>query len=90
MLRAGQIISHLREFMARGEPDKVEQSLHDLIRRTCELVGPSANETDVQIALKLDAPEDMVLADRVQIEQAMVNLMTRSVEAMSETHASAS
>ena len=85
MLRAGQIISHLREFMARGEPDKVEQSLHDLIRRTCELVGPSARETDVEIVLKLDAPEDMVLADRVQIEQAMVNLIRNAIEAMTNS-----
>ena len=42
MHRAGQIIAHLREFIARGEPDKMEQSLHELIRRTCELVAPSA------------------------------------------------
>ncbi len=85
MLRAGQIISHLREFMARGEPDKVEQSLHDLIRRACELVGASANEANVEIVVKLDAPEDMVLADRVQIEQAMVNLMRNAIEAMANS-----
>jgi C4-dicarboxylate-specific signal transduction histidine kinase len=85
MLRAGQIISHLRDFMARAEPDKVEQSLHDLIRRACELVDPWANEANVKIALLLDAAEDTVLADRVQLEQAIVNLMRNAIEAMAES-----
>ena len=84
MHRAGQIIAHLREFMARGEPDKMEQSLHDLIRRTCELVAPSARQAGVEIVLHLDAAEDKVLADRVQIEQAMVNLVRNAIEAMSD------
>ena len=84
MHRAGQIITHLREFMARGEPDKTEQSLHDLIHRTCELVAPSAKQAGVEIVLNLDAAEDKVLADRVQIEQAMVNLFRNAIEAMSD------
>ena len=86
MMRAGQIISHLREFMARGEPDKVEQSLHALIRRTCELVAPSAKEASVEINLLLNAQEDLVLADYVQIEQAMVNIMRNAIEAMSRSN----
>ncbi|MBV9287539.1 MAG: PAS domain S-box protein, partial [Hyphomicrobiales bacterium] len=85
MLRAGQIVSHMREFMARGEPDKVEQSLHELIRRACELARPLARETSVEIVLRLDAAEDTVLADRIQIEQAILNLMRNAIEAMSDT-----
>jgi two-component system CheB/CheR fusion protein len=82
--RAGQIIAHLREFVARGEPDKTEQSLHDLVRRACELVGPSAKEAGVEILMALNAAEDTVLADKVQIEQALVNLVRNAIEAMEE------
>ena len=84
MHRAGQIIAHLREFISRGEPDKMEHSLHDLILGTCELVAPSARQAAVEIVLHLDAAEDKVLADRVQIEQAMVNLIRNAFEAMSD------
>jgi PAS domain S-box-containing protein len=84
MHRAGQIIAHLREFLARGEPDKTELSLHVLIRQTCELVAPSAREGGVEIVRRLDAAEDTVLADKVQIEQAMVNIIRNAIEAMSE------
>jgi len=84
MHRAGQIIAHLREFLARGEPDKTELSLHVLIRQTCELVAASAREAGVEIVQRLDAAEDTVLADKVQIEQAMVNIIRNAIEAMSE------
>ena len=84
MHRAGQIIAHLREFMSRGEPDKTEQSLHDLIGTTCELVAPAARQAGVEIVQRLEAAEDKVLADRVQIEQAMVNIIRNAVEAMSD------
>ncbi|RBP09679.1 two-component system CheB/CheR fusion protein [Roseiarcus fermentans] len=82
LLRAGQIIAHLREFMARGEPNRVEQSLHGLIRRACDLATPSARERQVEIALALEAAEDDVLADTVHIEQALLNLMRNAMEAM--------
>ena len=66
MHRAGMIISHLREFIARGEPNKLEQSLHELIRRAGDLVGALSRESDVEIILSLNAAEDKVLADPVQ------------------------
>ncbi len=84
MHRAGQIIAHLREFMARSEPDKTEQSLHDLIRRACELVAPSARDAGTEIVLHLDAAEDAVLADPIQIEQAIFNLVRNGIEAMTD------
>jgi len=84
MVRAGHIISHLREFMARGEPNKVELSLHALIRRACDLAQASAKEAGVEIVLLLNAAEDQVLADQVQVEQAILNLMRNAIEAMSE------
>ena len=84
MHRAGQIIAHLREFMTRGEPDKTEQSLHDLIRSACELLAPSARDAGIEIVFHLDAAEDEVLADRIQVEQAIFNLVRNAIEAMND------
>ncbi len=85
MHRAGRIIAHLREFMTRGEPDKTEQSLHDLIRLACELLAPSARDAGTELVFHLDAAEDTVLADRIQIEQAIFNLVRNAIEAMTDS-----
>ena len=82
IMRAGRIISNLREFVARGEPDKTLQSLHGLITDAYELVIGSAKEANVRVMLQLEAKNDSVLVDRVQIKQVLVNLMRNAIEAM--------
>ena len=83
MLRAGRIVSHLHEFISRGDPEKIQQSLHAIIRQTCELAGPLIKEHKVTLILHLEAQKDSVLADKVQIQQVLVNLMRNACEAMS-------
>ncbi len=85
MIKAGRIITHMREFISRREPDKTKQHLHELIREAYELILPGAKQADIQVALQLNAPEDSVLADKVQIEQALVNLMRNAKDAMSNS-----
>ena len=83
--RAAKIIAHLREFVARGEPNKMEHGLHELIEQACELVASSAREAGVDILLSLDAADDRIIADKIQIEQALVNLMRNAIEAMNQS-----
>lgn len=82
IMRAGRITNNLREFVARGEPDKIFQGPHELIRDACELMIGKAGEENVHIDLRLDAKQDRVLADPIQIKQVLVNLMRNSLEAM--------
>lgn len=83
IIRAGRIISHLREFIARGEPDKTIQNLHDLIDEANELVIAEAKQANILVVFQLNAKNDRVLADRVQIKQVVVNLMRNAKDAMS-------
>ncbi|ARN81228.1 chemotaxis protein CheB [Methylocystis bryophila] len=85
MLRAGRIVSHLHDFISRGDPEKITQSLHAIIRQTSELTGPLMKEHKVDLILNLDAAQDCVLADKVQIQQVLVNLIRNACEAMSAT-----
>lgn len=82
IIRAGRIIGHLREFIARGEPDKTIQNLHDLINEANELVIVEAKQTDIQVVFQLNAKNDRILADKVQIKQVVVNLMRNAKDAM--------
>lgn len=82
IIRAGKIIRHMREFVARSEPDKTTQHLHLLIAAACELTEASAKQANVRVILDLQAEDDLILADNVQMKQVVVNLKRNAIEAM--------
>jgi C4-dicarboxylate-specific signal transduction histidine kinase len=84
MLRAGRIIGSLREFIGGGEPDKTEQSLHALIRQASDMMLPDGRYPDIRLDLRLEAARDAVLVDRVQLVQAVVNLIRNAKDAMAD------
>ncbi len=82
MVRAGRIIGRMRDFIARSEPETVEQSLHEIIRGASELAAPALRRADVNLTFRLEAVADLVLVDRVEIEQAFVNLLRNAIDAV--------
>ncbi len=83
-LRAGQIIRRLRDFVSRGESEKRVESLFKLIEEAGALGLAGAREQSVQLRFNLDPDADLVLADRVQIQQVLVNLFRNALEAMAQ------
>ncbi len=84
-LRAGQIIRRLRDFVSRGESEKRVESLSKLIEEAGALGLTGAREQNVQLRFNLDPEFDLVLADRVQIQQVLVNLFRNALEAMAQS-----
>jgi two-component system, LuxR family, sensor kinase FixL len=84
-LRAGQIIRRLRDFVSRGESEKRVESLSKLIEEAGALGLAGAREQNVQLRFNLDPDCDLVLADRVQIQQVLVNLFRNALEAMAQS-----
>jgi two-component system sensor kinase FixL len=85
-IRAGQIIRRLREFVSRGESERREESLSRMIEEASALALVGAKEQGVQLRLQFDQRYDEVLADKVQIQQVLLNLMRNAVEAMTESN----
>ena len=83
-LRAGQIIRRLRDFVSRGELEKRVESIFRLIEESGALGLPGAREQGVQLRFSLNPDADLVLADRVQIQQVLVNLFRNALEAMAQ------
>ena len=83
-LRAGAIIRRLREFVARGESERRIESLPKLIEDASTLALIGAKENAVRVSFRLDPALDLVLADRIQIQQVLVNLIRNAIEIMSE------
>jgi two-component system sensor kinase FixL len=83
-LRAGQVIRHLREFVARGESERHIENLPKLVQEASALALVGAKERGVRVAYRLDPNAAFVLADRIQIQQVLLNLIRNAIEAMQD------
>jgi two-component system sensor kinase FixL len=84
-LRAGQIIRRLREFVARGESDRQVENLRKLVEEAGALALVGAKQTGIRVTYDFDPGAQFVLADKVQIQQVLLNLLRNAIEAMQET-----
>ena len=84
-LRAGQIIRRLRDFVSRGESERRVESLSKLIEEAGALGLAGAREQNIQLRFNLNPEVDLVLVDRVQIQQVLVNLVRNAMEAMEQS-----
>jgi len=86
-IRAGDIIRRLRNFVARDASEKRVESLSKMVEEAGALGLTGAREQGVLLRFNLDPTFDLVLADRVQIQQVLVNLFRNALEAMAvSTH----
>lgn len=84
-LRAGQVIRHLREFVARGESERHIENLPKLIEEASALSLVGAKEQGVRVMFQFDPDAPYVLADRIQVQQVLLNLIRNAIEAMQES-----
>jgi two-component system sensor kinase FixL len=81
-LRAGEIIRRLRDFVARGESERRVESVKKLVEEASALALVGAKDLGVRVRFAFDSTTDLVLADKVQVQQVLLNLIRNAVEAM--------
>jgi PAS domain S-box-containing protein len=86
--RAGEIIRQVSEFVRKERPRRAAINLNDLLRDIVRFLELDARSHETQIQLALYPGPLMVLIDRVQIEQVVVNLVLNAIEAMEQNPAS--
>ncbi|QXX76446.1 sensor histidine kinase [Methylovirgula sp. HY1] len=84
-VRAGQIIRRLRDFAARGETEKKIERIVKVVEEASALALVGARELGVRVRQDVAPGVDLVLVDRVQIQQVLVNLFRNALEAMEAT-----
>jgi two-component system sensor kinase FixL len=81
-LRAGQIIRRLRDFVARGETEHRVENVTKLVEEASALALVGAKDQGIRVKFSFDPTVNLVLADKVQIQQVLLNLMRNAIEAM--------
>ena len=80
--RAGDVLDRLREFVRGGEFRRALIEIKPVIDAAVNLVHSEAMQRDVEIKAKIDPSLPIVLADPVQIEQVLLNLLRNAMDAM--------
>jgi two-component system, LuxR family, sensor kinase FixL len=84
-LRAGDIIRHLREMTTRGETDKTPEDIKKLVEEAGALALVGSRERGVRTEFSFTPGNDVVEADRVQVQQVLMNLIRNAMEAMKDS-----
>lgn len=84
-LRAGDIIRRLRDFVARGEGERRIESMAKVAEEASALALVGAKDQGVRTQFVFDRGKDLVLADKVQIQQVLLNLIRNAIEAMHDS-----
>ncbi len=84
-LRAGDVIRRLREFVARGETERRIESLAKMVQEAYALAVVAEKDQPVRFELALDPSVDLVLVNKIQIQQVLLNLIRNGLEAMKDS-----
>tara|TARA_R110002111_G_scaffold258083_1_gene326813 strand:- start:42612 stop:45074 length:2463 start_codon:yes stop_codon:yes gene_type:complete len=84
-LRSGEIVRRLKSLAAKRKQQRLLFNIHDCIRSAIQLINYKIRLQQIQVNLVAENNFTTVYADRVQIEQVLVNLIKNAVEAMEET-----
>jgi len=80
--RASQIIRHLRDFVSKGGEHREPVNLDQTIEETISFIKPELKSCHVTVEHRPGAPGCTVMADKVQIEQVLINLLRNSMDAI--------
>jgi len=80
-IRAGTILSRLRDFITRGETERSVVSSQKLVEDAAALALIGVNDPSLQIKFNFEKKERPILADQIQIQQVIFNLVRNAIEA---------
>ncbi|WFP65822.1 PAS domain-containing sensor histidine kinase [Mesorhizobium sp. WSM4904] len=84
-LRAGQIIRRMRDFVGRRESERQVEHIAKLVEEASALALVGTKDKGLRVTFDFDPRADLVLADKVQVQQVLVNLIRNAIEAMEES-----
>ena len=84
--RAAEVIDRVRSLYRRDTSDRELLDINEIIREMIILLHDKANRTSISIRTELDSGLPRITADRVQLQQVLMNLMLNGIEAMKDAN----
>ncbi len=81
--RAGQVIHRLRTLLKKGDLDPRPCDLNEVVTEVLQLMHSELMQRSVSIRTRLEPSLPLILADRVQLQQVLLNLIVNACDAMS-------
>jgi PAS domain S-box-containing protein len=81
---AGEVVRRIRALFRRAALEKVALDLNDVIGEVLRLLGGETTKRRVTVESELETALPAVVADRVQLQQLVLNLLINGLDAMDE------
>lgn len=83
-VRAGEIVRKLRSYVSRGEVDARPVHLDQVVSDAIALSKTSRERADIPVTVQQAESISRVMADPIQIQQVIINLIRNAMDAMSD------
>jgi PAS domain S-box-containing protein len=82
LLRAGQVLQRLRDFVTGVEPERYSENVRDLIEEALSLALTGHAAAGIRVSSMVEPGLPPLLVDRIQMQQVLFNLIRNAIEAM--------
>jgi PAS domain S-box-containing protein len=83
-VRASEVIKRIRAMLKKSTGGKSSHRINNTIRDVLDFTAAERGKNKISLTTELSKGLPLVIADRVQIQQVVLNLVLNSIEAMSE------
>ncbi len=82
--RAAEVIDRVRSLYRRDTSERERLDVNEIIREMIILLHDNADRNSISIRTELDSELPLITADRVQLQQVLMNLILNGIEAMKD------
>jgi C4-dicarboxylate-specific signal transduction histidine kinase len=83
--RTFDVVKSIRAMFAKGTGSMSEFDLNDLVRETASLMDRELAAHKVSLRLSLDENLPPIMANRIQLQRVLVNILTNAIESVAST-----
>jgi PAS domain S-box-containing protein len=87
--RAAQVIQRLRALLGKGETERKPVDVNAMVRDSLDLTHSECVSRNVHVSTEFDSELPLVMGDRIQMQQVVLNLVMNACESIAGTASNA-